>query len=177
MAKLIFGLQQSLDGYVDHLEMGRPGPALFRHFVEHVRDLAGSVYGRRMYEIMRYWDEDLPEWDAEELDFAAAWRSQPKWVVSRSLKSVGPNATLVQNDVGTVLRELKARLVGEIDVAGPDLARSLTDLGLIDEYRLYFRPFVLGHGTPFFAGPRPPLRLVTSDLVGEDVIRLTYVPA
>jgi riboflavin biosynthesis pyrimidine reductase len=55
-----------------------------------------------------------------------------------------------------VLRKLKARLVGEIDVAGPDLTRSLTDLGLVDEYRLYFRPFVLGHGTPFFAGPRPP---------------------
>jgi dihydrofolate reductase len=176
MAKLIFGLSQSLDGYVDHLAM-RPGPALFRHFVEHVRELAGCVYGRRTYEIMRYWDENLPEWDTEQLDFAAAWRSQPKWVVSRSLKSVGPNATLVQNDVGTVLRELKARLVGEIDVAGPDLARSLTDLGLVDEYRLYFRPFVLGHGTPFFAGPRPPLRLVASDLIGEDTIRLTYVPA
>jgi dihydrofolate reductase len=176
MAKLVFGLSQSLDGYVDHREM-RPDPALFRHFVEHVRDLAGIVYGRRTYEIMRYWDEDLPEWDADERDFAAAWRSQPKWVVSRSLTSVGPNATLVQNDVGTVLRELKARLVGEIDVAGPDLARSLTDLGLVDEYRLYFRPFVLGHGTSFFAGPRPPLRLVASDLIGEDAIRLTYVPA
>jgi dihydrofolate reductase len=177
MAKLVFGLQQSLDGYVDHLEMGPPGPALSRHFVEHVRHLAGCVYGRRTYEIMRYWDEDQPDWDAEDLDFAAAWRSLPKWVVSRSLKAVGPNATLVQNDVGTVLRELKVRLVGEIDVAGPELARSLTDLGLVDEYRLYFRPLVLGHGTPFFAGPRPPLRLVASDLVGEGVIRLTYVPA
>jgi len=142
-----------------------------------VRHLAGCVYGRRTYEIMRYWDEDQPDWNAEDLDFAAAWRSLPKWVVSRSLKAVGPNATLVQNDVGTVLRELKARLVGEIDVAGPDLARSLTDLGLVDEYRLYLRPFVLGHGTPFFAGPRPPLRLVASDLVGEGVIKLTYVPA
>jgi hypothetical protein len=79
MAKLIFGLSQSLDGYVDHLAM-RPGPALFRHFVEHVRELAGCVYGRRTYEIMRYWDENLPEWDTEQLDFAAAWRSQPKWV-------------------------------------------------------------------------------------------------
>ena len=176
MAKLTFGLSHSLDGYVDHLEL-RPGPALFRHFVEHVRDLAGCVYGRRTYEIMRYWDEDQPEWDAAELDFAAAWRSVPKWVVSRSLKSVGPNATLVRNDVGAVLRELKARLVGEIDVAGPDLARSLTDLGLVDEYRLYFRPFVLGHGTPFFAGPRPPLHLVASDLIADDLIRLTYVPA
>jgi len=176
MAKFIFGLSQSLDGYVDHQEF-RPGPALYSHFVEHVRDLAGCVYGRRTYEIMRYWDEDLPDWDADELDFAAAWRSQPKWVVSRSLTSVGPNATLVRDDVGTVLRELKDRLVGEIDVAGPDLARSLTDLGLVDEYRLYFRPFVLGHGTPFFAGPRPPLRLVASDPIGEDTIRLTYVPA
>ena len=176
MAKLIFGLQQSLDGYVDHLRM-RPGPALFRYFVEHVRGLAGSVYGRRTYEIMRYWDEDLPEWGAEELDFAAVWRSQPKWVLSRSLRSVGPNATLIHHNVETALRELKSRLAGEIAVAGPDLARSLTDLGLIDEYRLYFRPFVLGQGTPFFAGPRPPLRFVASDPIGEDTIRLTYVPA
>jgi riboflavin biosynthesis pyrimidine reductase len=75
-----------------------------------------------------------------------------------------------------VVRE-KAQLVGEIQVGGPDLARSLTDLGLIDEYRLYFRPVVLGRGKPFFAGPRPPLRLVASDLIGEDAIRLTYVSA
>ena len=156
MAKLVFGLSQSLDGYVDHLEMQPPGPALFRHFTEWVRDLTGSVYGRRTYEILRYWDEDRPEWSAEQRDFAAAWRSQPKWVVSRSLKSVGPNATLVEDDIEAVIRGLKAQLVGEIEVAGPDLARSLTDLGLIDEYRLYFRPFVLGRGKPFFAGPRPP---------------------
>jgi len=142
-----------------------------------VRDLAGSVYGRRMYEVMRYWDEDRPEWGAAERDFAAAWRSQPKWVVSRSLKAVGPNATLVADDVEAVIRGLKAQLVGEIEVGGPDLARSLTDLGLIDEYRLYFRPVVLGRGKPFFACPRPPLRLVASDLIGEDSIRLTYVPA
>ena len=177
MAKLVFGLSQSLDGYVDHLELPPPGPALFRHFTEWVRDLTGSVYGRRTYEILRYWDEDRPEWGAEELDFAAAWRSQPKWVVSRSLKSVGPNATLVDDDIEAVMRRLKAELVGEIEVAGPELARSLTDLGLIDEYQLYFRPFVLGRGTPFFAGPRPPLRLVANDLIGEDAIRLTYVPA
>ena len=176
MAKLIFGLSQSLDGYVDHLEM-RPSPALFRHFVEHVRGLAGVVYGRRTYEIMRYWDNDLPEWDADERDFAAAWRSQPKWVVSRSLKSVGPNATLIADDVEALIRGLKARLAGEIEVGGPDLARSLTDLGLVDEYRLYFHPVVLGRGKPFFAGPRPPLRLVASDFIGEDAIRLTYVPA
>jgi dihydrofolate reductase len=176
MAKLVFGLNQSLDGYVDHAEFA-PGPSLFRHFTEQVRDLAGSVYGRRMYEVMRYWDEDRSEWDAQERDFAAAWRRQPKWVVSRSLKSVGPNATLVADDVEAVIRGLKAQLIGEIGVGGPDLARSLADLGVIDEYRLYFGPVVLGRGKPFFAGRRPPLRLVASDLIGEDAIRLTYVPA
>jgi dihydrofolate reductase len=142
-----------------------------------VRDVTGSGYGRRMYEVMRYWDEDLPEWVAEQLDFAAAWRTQPKWVVSRSLMSVGPNATLVEGDLEAVIRGLKAQLVGEIAVSGPDLARSLTDLGLIDEYRLYLHPIVLGRGKPFFAGPRPRLRLVASDRVDEDVMRLTYVPA
>ncbi|GLQ97779.1 dihydrofolate reductase family protein [Dyella mobilis] len=177
MAKLVFGLMQSLDGYVDHMELGPPAPSAVRHFVEHVRNLTGMLYGRRMYEIMRYWDDDLPDWDAEDRDFAAVWQSKPKWVVSRSLTSVGPNATLVAENIEAAIRELKAKLAGEIDVAGPDLAQSLTDLGLIDEYRLYFRPLVLGRGKPFFAGPRPPLRFVASDLIGEDLIRLTYVPA
>src|SRR5882672_6254947 len=129
MAKFVFGMNQSLDGYVDHLEI-QTGPALFRHWIEHVRDLTGSVYGRRMYELMRYWDEDRPEWSAEQYEFAAAWRNQPKWVVSRSLKSVGPNATLVSDDVETAIRDLKARLIGKIAVSGPDLAQSLTEFGL-----------------------------------------------
>ena len=176
MAKIVFGLMQSLDGYVDHMAMPPPSPAVFRHWIELVRGLTGSVYGRRLYEIMRYWDDDHPEWDAAERDFAVAWRSQPKWVVSRSLKSVGPNATLVEDDLEAVIRGLKAQHTGEIEVAGPDLARSLTDLGLIDEYRLYLHPVVLGRGKPFFAGPRPPLRLASSDRVGEVAIRLTYVP-
>jgi dihydrofolate reductase len=176
MAKLVFGLNQSLDGYVDHRAMA-PEPGLFRHFIEQVRGVSGMVYGRRMYEVMRYWDEDLPSWDAEEREYAAVWRSQPKWVVSRSLKSVGPNATLLESNLEGAVRGLKARLDGEIEVAGPELAGSLTELGLIDEYRLYLHPVVLGRGKPFFAGPRPPLHLVASDRIGEDTIRLTYVPA
>jgi dihydrofolate reductase len=130
-----------------------------------------------MYEVMRYCDEDHPEWDADERAFAAAWRSQPKWVVSRSLKPVGPTARLVENDLEGAIRELKAERDGEIEVAGPDLAQSLTELGLIDEYRIYVRPVVLGHGKPYFAGPRPRLRLLANDRIGEAVIRLAYVPA
>jgi dihydrofolate reductase len=173
MAKLVFGMNLSLDGYVDHQEFA-PTPALFRHFTEQVRDQAGSVYGRRMYEVMRYWDEDRPEWTPEHQDFARAWRKQPKWVVSRSLKSAGPNATLVEGDIAAAIRGLKDRLAGEIEIAGPEVAASLG--GLIDEYRLYFRPVVLGRGKPFFAGASPRLRLVAGERIGEDAVRLTYVP-
>jgi dihydrofolate reductase len=176
MAKLVFGMNQSLDGYVDHMAFA-PGPALFRHFVAEAEGQAGSVYGRQMYEIMRYWDDDHSEWGADEQAFAAAWRKQPKWVVSRSLKSVGPNASLVGDDLEGAIRALKATRDGEIEVAGPGLAQRLTELGLIDEYRIYLHPVVLGHGTPYFAGPRPRLRLTAFDRIDEDVIRLRYVPA
>jgi dihydrofolate reductase len=126
---------------------------------------------------MRYWDDDQPEWGADEHAFAAAWRKQPKWVVSRSLKTVGPNATLIEGDLEGAIRTLKAEREGEIEVAGPDLAHSLTGLGLIDEYRIYLHPVVLGQGVPYFGGPRPPLRLVSHDQIDENVVRLTYVPA
>ncbi len=176
MAKLVFGMNQSLDGYVDHMEFG-PSPVLFRHFVEEARSQAGSLYGRKLYELMRYWDEDRPEWDSDKRAFALAWRAQPKWVVSRTLTSVGPNASLVEGDLEGAILRLKVERDGEIEVAGPDLARSLTELGLIDEYRIYLHPVVLGRGTPYFAGPRPPLRLLAHDRIGEDVLRLRYVPA
>lgn len=176
MGKIVFGMNQSLDGYVDHMAFA-PSPRLFRHFIEEAQGQAGSVYGRRMYEIMRYWDDEHAEWTDDEHAFAAAWRKQPKWVASRSLKSVGPNATLIEGDLESAIRAVKAKSEGEIEVAGPDLARSLTELGLIDEYRIYLHPVVLGDGTPYFAGPRPPLHLVAHDRVDEDVVRLTYVPA
>jgi dihydrofolate reductase len=178
MGRLVFGMMQSLDGYVAGIPGGPqlppPGEQLHRHFNDHVRRLAGMIYGRRIYELMRYWDDDQPDWGDVERDFAAAWRPKPKWVVSRTLKSVGPNATLVRDDVGAFVRGLRAKLDGEIDVAGPELAGSLSALGLIDEYRLYFRPFILGGGKPFFSGPRPPLRFVGAESVGEDTMKLTY---
>lgn len=175
MARLIYGLNQSLDGYVDH-DGFAPGPVVFRHFIDHMTAVTGSLYGRRMYEIMRYWDDDQDGWGEPERDYARAWRDTPKWVVSRTLTSVGANATLISDDLGTAVRDLKARLDGELEVAGPVLAGSLTELGLIDEYRIYLHPVVLGGGKPFFTGARPPLRLVGDDRIGESVIRLSYVP-
>ena len=181
MARLVFGMMQSLDGYVDgvagDLALPPPDAVLGRHFSERVRHLAGSLYGRRIYEMMRYWDDDKPEWDDGDHEFAAVWRAQPKWVVSRTLTSVGPNATLVNNNVEALVRRLKMDVDGDIDVAGPTLAARLTEIGLIDEYQLYFLPLVLGEGKPFFAGARPPLRLIASDRIGAETVRLTYVRA
>lgn len=184
MAKLVFAMNVSLDGYVNH-DAFSPGPELFNYFIEQTRKTTGSIYGRGLYELMRYWDEDHPEWDADPdkrsgfalREFAAAWRAMPKWVVSRSLKSVGPNATLIGDDFEAAIRKLKSDVDGEIGVGGPKLAASLTRLGLIDAYQLIIRPVVLCHGNPFFADTTPPLRFAASDRIGEDAVRLTYVPA
>ena len=83
MGKLIFGMHLSLDGYVDglsgNLEMPPPSPKLFSYWIETIRGHAGTVYGRRMYEVMRYWDDDHPEWTESFREFAIAWRELPKW--------------------------------------------------------------------------------------------------
>lgn len=178
MGKLVFGMMQSLDGYIagPNGELRPPRPLVHQHFNDHVRNVDAILYGRRIYEMMRYWEEDKPDWEEIEHDFAQAWRSKPKWVASRTLKSVGPNATLIQGDVCDFAAKLKSQHNGEIDVAGAELANSLSAAGLIDEYRLYFRPYVLGGGKRYFAGPTPPLRLLSHDSIGEDTVRLTYVP-
>jgi dihydrofolate reductase len=120
MAQLVFAMNQSLDGYVDHTEFG-PSPTLFRHFIKEAEGQTASVYGRKTYELMRYWEEDHPEWSADEHAFAVAWRKQSKWVASRTLKSVGPNAKLIGDDLEGEIRALKAEREGEIEVAGPHL--------------------------------------------------------
>jgi len=181
MAKLIFGMMQSLDGYIQLADpsgapgVPPPGPLLGSFFTDSIRGLAGLLYGRRMYEIMQYWDEDQPAWDDGDRAFAQLFRATPKWVASRTLKAVGPNASLIQGDLLGFAARLKAEVEGEIDVAGPELAAALTPL--IDEYRLYYRPLVLGGGKPFFAGARPPLQLVSADRIGEDAVRLICTPA
>ena len=175
MARFVFSMNQSLDGYVDHTAFD-PGPDLFRHFIVEAQGQAGAIYGRRMYEVMRYWDDDDPAWGVDERAFAEAWRRQPKWVVSRTLRSVGPHASLVDGELQATLHDIKSDRHGEIEVAGPELGQAVSDLGLIDEYRIYLHPVAIGQGKPFFAGPRPRLRLVAHDDIADDVIRLTYVP-
>ncbi|WGT47602.1 dihydrofolate reductase family protein [Tessaracoccus lacteus] len=175
MARIVYGMNQSLDGYVDHDRFG-PDETLFRHFVDEVGSQAGCLYGRTMYSLMRYWDDDDPGWSDDERAYATAWRALPKWVVSGTLADVGPNATLIRGDLSEVVRRLKEDVDGEIEVAGPVLASGLGRLGLIDEYRIYLHPVVLGHGTPFFNGFRPELRLTGHEQIGDRALKLTFEP-
>lgn len=176
MARFVYALNQSLDGYIDH-DAFAPGPELFRHFVEHAQSLAGSLYGRVMYETMRYWDDDQPAWNDDERAFAEAWRKQHKWVVSRTLGSVGPNATLIADDIDAAIHAIKRGHDGEVEVAGPTLAHHVTGLGLIDEYRIYLHPVVVGRGKPYFARPRPRLALMGAEPMPGGVVKLAYQPA
>ena len=173
MARLIYALNQSLDGVIDH-DAFMPEPALFRHFIDDVASLAGSIYGRIMYETMRYWDGDDPDWGEPEREYAMAWRRQPKWVVSRSLDAVGPNATLVNSDIEAVVREIRATVEGKIEVAGPRMAESAIGWGLLDEIAIYLHPVVVGSGKSFFRGEVPPLKLLETRRFGENVVRLRY---
>lgn len=174
-ARLIYDMNVSLDGYVDH-DRFAPDPELFRHWIEVVREGTGSIYGRKLYEIMRYWEQDDPAWDADHRAFAEVWRAERKWVVSRTLTEVGPGVTLISGGLEAAVRRIRDELEGEIHVGGPVLAGSLTELGLIDEYRLYMHPVVLGQGAPFFTGARPPLKVTGNERIGAEAVRLTCVP-
>lgn len=176
MATFSYGMNVSLDGFVDH-ESFAPDPVLFRHWIEVVSATPISLYGRKIYELMRYWEMDQPGWGADERAFASGWRAQHKYVVSTTLAEVGPNATLISQDVDRQIAALKSASSGHIEVSGTVLAQSLTARGLIDTYQLYLHPVVLNRGKPFFGGPVPRLRLTESLRIGPDVLRLTYVPA
>lgn len=171
MANLVYALNMSLDGYVDH-DAFDPDPVLFRHFIDDVAGLAGSLYGRRMYEVMRYWDDEQDDWDDDQRAYAAAWRAMPKYVVSRTLDTVGPNATLVRDPVAEA-RRLKAAGDGVFEVAGPELAGSLIEAGLVDEVHLYVHPYVVGSGKRFFAVRPPRLTLQSHERIGS-AVRLAY---
>jgi dihydrofolate reductase len=180
-AHIVFGMPQSLDGYVadadGHISLPPPEGEFHRHFNDLQRRSAVSLYGRRMYETMRYWGTDDPAHAPIEQEFAQLWQETPKVVVSTTLREVEGNARLISGDVEHALRRLKDETEGEIDVGGPTLAATLSRLGLIDEYRLYFMPVVLGGGKPFFAGGvKPQLRYLGSERLPQGVVMARYAP-
>lgn len=184
MARLIYGMLTSLDGYIAGPDGGPtlpiPEATLHWYFNALMKQTLMALYGRRMYEVMRAWEDwdkkaDVPE---VEMDFARAWQATPKIVFSTTLRAVGPNARLVAGDVENVVKSIKSESDGEISVAGAGLAASLARLGLIDEYQLFIHPIVLGGGKPFFsAGTSMNLKPLGSEMLAQDVMLLRYAPA
>jgi dihydrofolate reductase len=133
-----------------------------------------------MYEVMRFWEDadQRPGASDVQIDFARAWRATPKVVVSTTLREVGPNARLIGSDVENAVSALKAETDGEISVSGAGIAASLSRFGLIDEYRLYFHPVVLGGGKPFFEA-RLQLKLepLGVETLPQGVMMLRYAAA
>ena len=184
-AKIFYSLAASVDGYIASPkgggDIGLPVPqeALHRHFNEGQERVALNLYGRNMYEIMKYWDAPPAESESYEHEFARAWQATPKVVFSATLESVGPNARLVKDraEVEPTVRKLKAETSGEIEVNGAALAASLVRFGLVDEFRLYMMPVVLGGGKPFFeAGLQLELEPLGTESLPQQCTLLRFRP-
>jgi dihydrofolate reductase len=181
MGRLVYGMMQSLDGYIADLSgditLPVPDVDLHQHFNDIMRATALSVYGRRMWETMRYWGEPDPQRPPVAAEFAELWQETPKVVVSTTLTEVPAGVRLVSTDPVAAVRALKADVDGEIEVSGAELAATLGAAGLIDEYLLYFQPVVLSEGRPYFAhGFRPELRVEGIERLPQDVVLVRCVP-
>ncbi|WP_448951698.1 dihydrofolate reductase family protein [Labrys neptuniae] len=183
MARLVYAMLTSLDGYIAGPPGGPtlpiPEPDLHQHFNDEMRTTAIALCGRRLYEVMRFWDSPEREASASpvEVDFALAWRETPKIVFSATLPAVGLNARLVKDNAVAVVQSLKAETEGEISVAGAELAACLARAGLIDEFRLYLHPIVLGGGKPYFqAGLSLALKPLGRESLPQSVTLLRYAP-
>ena len=157
-----------------------PQHELHQHFNEQMKKLSMELYGRRMYEVMRFWEDydRQPGASGIGIDFARAWQATPKVVFSTTLREVGPNTRLIHGDVEGAVRSIKSEIDGEISVSGAGLAVSLGRLGLIDEYRLYVVPVVLGGGKPFFGAGLPlTLKPLGTEQLPQGVVLLRYALA
>ncbi|MER8631174.1 dihydrofolate reductase family protein [Mesorhizobium opportunistum] len=184
MAKIVYSMLTSLDGYIagpdGDIALPVPEPELHQHFNDMMQQASVVLAGRRMYEMMRFWDSpDRETGDTGvERDFARAWRETPKIVFSTTLREVGPNARLVDGDAETTVRSLKAETEGLVILGGADLAASLSRAGLVDEFRLYMHPVVLGGGKPYFqSGQSLTLRPLGTESLSQGVTLLRYAPA
>jgi dihydrofolate reductase len=172
----------SLDGYIAGPNqaggLAAPSEELHRFHNEQAAELGMHLLGRRLYEVMTYWDtaeEQNPEAPEYALEFARIWKRLPKVVYSSTLESVEGNARLSHADPVEEVRELKEGAGADIAVGGAELASTLTAAGLIDEYRLFATPVVLGGGKPFFGGDTQlDLELVETRTFESGVVYLRY---
>jgi dihydrofolate reductase len=181
MGQVDFSMGVSLDGFIAGPDGGidwtAPDEELFQFHIDRTRELSAHLCGRRLYEEMLVW-ETSPEsrWDPRELEFARIWKALPKVVFSSTLDRVEGNARLATDDVATEVAKLEQQSDGDVAVGGAGLAATLVALDLIDEYRLFVYPVVLGGGTPYFPAraERLNLELVETRTFGSRVVHLRY---
>jgi dihydrofolate reductase len=182
LRKLIYSMSVSLDGYIagpgGNIDWSGPDEELHRFHNQEVRELSMHLLGRGLYETMVYWetadrDPSMPEYQRE---FAGIWQELPKLVYSTTLEEVEGNSKLVREVVPDQIAELKAEPGKDIAVGGAGLASTFMKLGLIDEYRLFVNPVVLGAGTPYFPAlkERIGLELVETRAFDSPAVYLRY---
>ncbi len=185
MARLVYSMNVSLDGYVEtpdrSLDWTTVTEELHRWFTDRLRECGAVVYGRRLYEVMAaFWPtaESDPNIPAYMLDFARAWNPKPKLVVSSTLREVGANSRLVRGDPVEEVTRVRDEYEGDMEIGGPTLARAFVERGLIDRYDLVVHPVVLGAGKPFFPKLDSPLRLrlVATHTFANGAVYLGYEP-
>jgi dihydrofolate reductase len=182
MQKVIYSMGVSLDGFIagpnGEIDWSAPDEELHRFHNEQTREIGAHFCGRRLYEEMRYWDtaEENPSASEYELEFARVWKEIPKIVFSTTLEKVDGNARLATDGVAEEVARLKAEPGKDLAVGGAGLASSFIEQGLVDEFRLFVSPVVLGGGTPYFPAlqERIDLELIETKTFGSPVMYLRY---
>ena len=182
MRKLIYSMGVSLDGFIagpgGEIDWSAPDEELHRFHNEQTRELGAHFCGRRLYEVMVYWEtaDENPSAPEVELEFASIWKALPKIVFSRTLEKVEGNARLVRGSAVEEVASLKEQPGKDLAVGGAGLASTFIELGLVDEYRLFFSPVVLGGGTPYFPplDERINLELVETRTFASRVVYVRY---
>ena len=182
MGKLIYSMSTSADGFIEgpdgDFSWGEPDEELFRFHTDRVRQLGAHLCGRRLYETMLYWEtaDQGSALGAPEREFAAIWQRLPKVVFSTTLESVDGNARLAGDSIPEEVRRLEGEVDGDLEVGGAALAAGCIELDLVDEYRIFVYPVIVGGGKPFF----PPthasleLELVETRSFASRVVYLRY---
>ena len=181
MRRLIYSMTVSLDGFIagpdGAIDWSAPDEELFGFHTQQVQETGVHLCGRRLYETMLYWETpqetSLPE---EHVEFAQIWKALPKVVFSTTLESVVGNTRLARDGVCEEVSRLKEQPGKDIGVGGAGLARACMKLGLIDEWRLFVSPVLLGGGTPYFPAldEKINLELVETKTFGARVVYLRY---
>jgi dihydrofolate reductase len=180
MSKLIYSMGVSLDGFIadpnGSIDWTVPDEELHRFHNEQTRELGAHFCGRSLYEVMLYWETVDENQAAVELEFAAIWQPLPKIVFSSTLEEVKGNTKLAKGDPAEEVARLKEQTDKDLAVGGAGLASTFIELGLVDEYRLFVSPVVLGGGTPFFPSldERIRLELLETRTFSSRVVYLRY---